>query len=37
MNKEVLITAGLTLAAVALVLIVRDNLPNASFAFKKKA
>jgi len=36
MNKEVLISAGLTLAAVALVLVIRDNMPN-NFSFKKKA
>lgn len=36
MNKEVLITAGLTLAAVALVMVIHDNMPN-GFAFKKKA
>jgi len=35
MNKEVLITAGLVVAGVALVLALRDNLPKQSFRFVK--
>lgn len=34
MNKEVWITMGLTATAVAIVLVVRDNMPN-GFKFKK--
>ena len=37
MNKEVMITAGVVAGLVVVALIVRDNLPNGSFAFKKKA
>jgi len=36
MNKEVLITMGLTALAVGVVLVIRDNMPN-GFSFKKKA
>lgn len=35
MNKEVLITAGLVVAGVTLVLVLRDNLPKQSFRFVK--
>jgi hypothetical protein len=35
MNKEVWMTVGLTALSVALVLVVRDNMPNGSFSFKK--
>ena len=36
-NKEVLYAAGFVALAAVVVLVVRDNLPNKSFAFKKKA
>lgn len=35
MNKEVIIAASITAALVAVVLIVRDNLPKGNFSFKK--
>lgn len=35
MNKEVLITVGLTTVAFIVVLAVRDNLPKGSFRFVK--
>jgi hypothetical protein len=35
MNKEVIITASVILAGVAVLMIVRDNLPKQSFSFKK--
>lgn len=37
MNKEVLITVGLSALAFGVILLVRDNLPTGSFAFKKQA
>lgn len=37
MNKEVAITTGLTALAVIVALVIRDNMPNGSFSFKKKA
>ncbi len=33
--KEILTAAAITAAAVAVVLIVRDNLPKGSFSFSK--
>jgi len=36
-NKEVFIAAGLTALALVVVLVVKDNLPNGNFSFKKKA
>jgi hypothetical protein len=37
MNKEILKTAGLCAVAVALVLVIRDNMPKQSFSLKKTA
>lgn len=37
MNKEVWMSVGLTALAVAVVLVVRDNMPKGSFSFKKGA
>ena len=33
--KEILTAAAITAATIAVVLIVRDNLPKGSFSFKK--
>lgn len=35
MNKEVLMTVGLTAVAVIAALVIRDNMPKGSFSFKK--
>lgn len=35
MNKELWISAGLTVLSIAVVLVVRDNMPKGTFSFKK--